>query len=260
MVNDRLQKIRKLHAFTGAKLPDCKSALEKASGDFFQASCNLISYEQFQEMQSSYIVREFGGLTIKNPITPEEASIMQRLKEHFSKHQLGRFHHVGFAYRALPSKLFKDSEQVKKLIAPQSLLWITQVWNNLGENLANEERVEPQNLNIELFHQHESCLVSVITLPPVKFIGEVNFIGIELHGNIGHELDDVSSWRYFLIKVCFPSDLNKFSLRITEIINFNSDGHYNEFPDIDVVGTYPSPENICSVIYDLHSQTAQQKN
>lgn len=175
MSSDRLQAIKKLHAFTQAGLGKCKEALESTGGDYYQAVASLLTEERFREKEQAFLVRRMCGDDILDPVTAEEQELMDWLKGHFAWQSV-RPHHAFFSGEVIPAAVFSEAEVVfDKLTALTRTPWAIVMWQSAGHGLDPLAVMPPDGLAVDCATVR-GCEAAVIRMPAPASINEASFV------------------------------------------------------------------------------------
>jgi len=198
MPDDRLRLIRELHAFTEAGIADCKRALDGASGDFFQAACQLLTLEAFREKDQAVRVRQMAGKSIIDPVTKAESHLMDRLREYYASLSV-RPHHVYFSTEAFPRLLFADHAHFDRLRSPTGLSWLSHAWDSAGRELRSEHHLPPTGLDVVVVTLSANDEAAVIAMPTTVSEHEADFLVVRRHPRVFRVFNQSPRIRYFVI-------------------------------------------------------------
>jgi hypothetical protein len=209
--------IRDLHAFTKAGLSDCMKALDTANGDYFQALCSLLTPDAFREKEQSFRVRSLGDDSILDPVTDEEAKLMDSLRAYFNSLSI-RPHHCYFSTEALPRLLFSQPDQFARLVSSMAQSWLSHAWTVCGNDLKEEHRLDPDGLLVSSVALADCRQAAVITMPQTESELEADFIVVcealkrfRLFGKqypiryfLISELMSAPRWNVVVVQECVP--------------------------------------------------------
>lgn len=244
MPSDRLVTIKKLHAFTQAGLSDCKQAYDDAEGDFFRALCSLLTAEAFREKDQAFRVRSLCGQSILDPVTSDEADLMDRLRAHFAALSI-RPHHVYFSTAALPAVLHADPSLFERLASSTAQSFLQHMWKSVGDDFNPQHRLPPDGLDVTSLSSDGGSPTVVITMPQTESENEVDFVVVTKRPQAFSVLGRRPALRYFI--VLEPVRAPEWNCVVVEELIAKRKG-FKAIRRLDREHVNTTPEGLCGLI------------